>query len=404
MFRILTLSFLTSLFSLLTYAASSTSFARGADISWCTEMEADGKTFRNADGQQRDIFLLMKEIGMNAIRLRVWVNPQRFGYGPWCDKTDVLAKARRAHAQGLDLLIDFHYSDFFADPGRQNTPLDWTGYTTQQLTTAVAQHTKDILQALKDEGITPRWVQVGNETNNGMIWDAGKINWNLSGSARFNDYARLSNAAYDAVKQIMPETQVIIHYAGAYNAAAWNCWFFNDFLAAGGKFDIIGLSHYPDYNNWNSDNDDAVSNANAAKNIKGLTQQLHVPVMIVETGYSAYDTQRAATVMSDLYNKIKDIPLCIGLFYWEPEVDGQWKPAYYKTVGWNAYSMGAFTTDGRPTPVLDIFKGEADGISHTATRPTTEVQCYDLQGRPLTAPRPGLIIKRNALYLYPRNI
>ena len=118
-------------FSFFTHAASNAAtFARGADISWCTEMEADGKTFRNADGEERDIFVLMKELGMNAIRLRVWVNPQRFGYGQWCDKNDVLAKAKRAHAQGLDLLIDFHYIDFFADPGTKTMPLDWTGYNT----------------------------------------------------------------------------------------------------------------------------------------------------------------------------------------------------------------------------------------------------------------------------------
>ena len=84
-------------------------FVRGADICWCTEMEADGRMFYNSSGAQRDIFALMKEIGMTAIRLRVWVNPAQFGYGAWCDKADVLNKARRAHAQGLDLMIDFHY-------------------------------------------------------------------------------------------------------------------------------------------------------------------------------------------------------------------------------------------------------------------------------------------------------
>ena len=145
--------------------AQSTTFARGADISWCTEMEADGQKFYNADGIETDIFALMKEIGMSAIRLRVWVNPTKYGYGAWCDKADVIAKAKRAHAQGLDLMIDFHYSDFFADPKRQDTPLEWKDYDLEQLKTAVADHTKDVLQALKDEGIEPKWVQVGNETN-----------------------------------------------------------------------------------------------------------------------------------------------------------------------------------------------------------------------------------------------
>ena len=122
-------------------------FVRGADISWCTEMEADGRMFYNSSGAQRDIFALMKEIGMTAIRLRVWVNPAQFGYGAWCDKADVLNKARRAHAQGLDLMIDFHYSDFFADPGTQTIPVDWQGYTTEQLKTAVTSHTRGVTNA-----------------------------------------------------------------------------------------------------------------------------------------------------------------------------------------------------------------------------------------------------------------
>lgn len=178
-------------------------------------MEADGRSFFNADGVETDIFALMKQIGMNAIRLRVWVNPQRFGYGAWCDKADILAKAKRAHAQGLDLLIDFHYSDFFADPGTQTLPLDWTGFTREQVKAAVASHTKDVLQTLKAEGIEPRWVQVGNETNSGMIWDYGKIDWNKYGSDRFTDYAELSNVAYDAVKEVLPEAQVMILLLGA---------------------------------------------------------------------------------------------------------------------------------------------------------------------------------------------
>ena len=153
-------------------------FVRGADISWCTEMETSGRTFQNAQGQEMELCALLKEIGMNAVRLRVWVNPQGYGYGTWCDKADVLKKAERAHQQGLDVMIDFHYSDFFADPKRQEMPKDWSGYTLDQVKTAIADHTKDILNALKAKGIEPKWVQVGNETNNGMIFDKGKIDWN----------------------------------------------------------------------------------------------------------------------------------------------------------------------------------------------------------------------------------
>lgn len=337
-------------------------FARGADVSWCTEMEADGRRFYNADGVETDIFALMKDIGMNAIHLRVWVNPQGFGYGAWCDKADVLTKARRAKAQGLDLLIDFHYSDFFADPGTQTLPLDWNGFTREQVNVAMATHTKDVLQALKAEGIEPKWVQVGNETNSGMVWDYGRIDWNSFGSDRFTDYAEMSNVGYDAVKEVLPNALVIVHLANAHNVADYDCWFFKDFKEAGGKFDMIGLSHYPDYNNWNSDADGAVSNINAARNIKAVGEKFNVPVMIVETGFSQFDENKAKQVMQDLFDKVENLPQCVGIFYWEPEVDGQWKPAYYNTVGWGAYGMGAFTTDGRPTAALDAFNSNYNTV------------------------------------------
>ncbi len=375
--------------------AQSTRMARGADISWCTEMEADGRKFYNAEGTETELFALMKEIGMTAIRLRVWVNPQRFGYGAWCDKADLLAKARRAQAQGLDLMIDFHYSDCFADPGRQTMPLDWEGFSLDHLKLAIAAYTKDILHALKEEGITPRWVQVGNETNNGMIWDVGKIDWTKTGNARYLNYVALSNAAYDAIKEICPSASVIVHYAGASSAGDWDGWFFKDFKAAGGRFDMIGLSLYPDYNKWNSQAAGDVSNLNAELSVRKLAQLFGVPVIICETGFSSWDASRASQVMTDLITRLSNVPQCAGVFYWEPQVDGQWKPAYYDSQGWGAYRMGAFTPDGKPTAALDAFK-EPDGISGIAAPTATDSQWYDLQGRPCSAPTKGTyIVKRN---------
>ena len=372
-----------------------TTFARGADVSWCTEMEADGRKFYNADGVETDIFALMKEIGMNAIRLRVWVNPQRFGYGAWSDKADVVAKAKRAHAQGLDLLIDFHYSDFFADPGTQTTPLDWDGHTNTQIKADIASHTKDVLTALKAEGIEPKWVQVGNETNSGMVWDYGKIDWDKYGSDRFVDYAALSNAGYDAVKEVLPNAMVIVHIGGAHNVADYDCWFYKEFKEAGGKFDMIGLSHYPDYNNWNSEEAGAVSNINAAANIKAAGEKFNVPVMIVETGFSNYDADKASVVMKDLFERIQNMPQCAGIFYWEPEVDGEWKPSYYNTVGWGAYGMGVFTTDGKQTAALDAFSDDSSGISVVVDNTDNlPVKWYDLEGRKVTTPSKGIFIKR----------
>lgn len=330
-------------------------FTSGADVSWCTEMEASGKKFYTASGKETDIFALMKELGMTAIRLRVWVNPKDYGYGAWCDKADVLAKAKRAHSQGLDLLIDFHYSDSFTDPEKQNIPKEWEGYTTQQVKTAMANHTKDVLQALKDEGIEPKWVQVGNETNSGIVMMYGKIDWSKSGAARFTGYTELSNAGYDAVKEIFPNASVIVHLGGTENAN----WFFTDFKASGGKFDMIGLSHYPTEAEWNSTATNAThSNINAEKCVSDAAVKFNVPVMICETGFDVNKPTLASEVMIDLFNRIKNIPKCSGIFYWEPEVDGQWKPTFYDKLGWGAYGMGAFTTDGKPTKTLDAFGGK----------------------------------------------
>lgn len=384
------------LLSVMGFAAhADTAMARGADISWCTEMEAAGKKFYNSKGVETDIFALMKEIGMTAIRLRVWVNPSGFGYGAWCDKADVLAKAKRAHEQGLDLLIDFHYSDFFADPGTQTKPKDWYSYTFAQLKTAVADHTTDVLTALRDAGIEPKWVQVGNETNLGMIWNNGKIDWNQPESTRFSNYAALSNAGYDAVKAVFPNAKVILHLANAYKAADSDGWFFSEFKRAGGKFDIIGLSHYPDWTDWQSSTAGKVSNVNAAKSIESLGKIFGVPVMLVETGYDSYDAVRAKNVMQDLFDRLTPLACCAGIFYWEPEVDGVWKPDYYNSKGWNAYKMGAFTTSGRPTVALDPFKGSTDAIetvgSDDASAP---VEWFDLQGRRLNAPAHGINIRK----------
>ena len=157
---------------------------------------------------------------------------------------------------------------------------------------------------------------------------------------------------------------------------------------------MIGLSHYPDYNNWNSTASGAVSNYNAARNIAAVSSQFNVPVMIVETGYSQADENKAKQVMQDLFDKTENLPQCAGIFYWEPEVDGQWKPAYYTSTGWGAYGMGAFTADGRPTAALDPFKSDASDIITVLSKNNAPVVWYDLTGRLVSNPAKGIFIKR----------
>lgn len=176
-------------------------FAKGADVSWLTEMEKSGSKFYNADGKETECMTLLRDLGVNSIRLRVWVNPAN----GWCNKSDVVAKAWRAHQLGMRLMIDFHYSDSWADPSQQTKPAAWAGYTMDELKVAVANHTKEVLNALKEKGITPEWVQVGNETGNGMLWDEGKASDNMA------QYAALNNAGYDAVKSVFSNAKVIVH-------------------------------------------------------------------------------------------------------------------------------------------------------------------------------------------------
>src|ERR1035437_5958209 len=149
-------------------------FAKGADVSWVTQMEASGKKFYNSAGTEMECMALLKSLGMNSIRLRVWVNPA----DGWCNSQDVLAKALRAKNLGMKIMIDFHYSDSWADPSKQTKPTAWTNLSFNDLKTAVATHTTDVLNLLKTNNITPEWVQVGNETGNGMLWEDGKASSN----------------------------------------------------------------------------------------------------------------------------------------------------------------------------------------------------------------------------------
>lgn len=348
---------LAALVCIMPLAAQTQARALGADISWCTEMEADGMQFYNADGQPTDIFVLLRQIGMNAVRLRVWANPEQ-RYGAWSDRADVLAKARRAKAAGLDVLLAFHYSDYFADPGKQTKPQIWATLPFDNLKAAMVAHTVDMLQALRDEGIEPRWVQVGNETTSGLLWPEGRIRWNEPDSVRWLNYIALSNAAYDAVKSVCPNAYVIVHHdMGRIDQT----WYYTAFSKYGGKFDMIGITHYPDWDKWGE------QNTLVANYLRKMHTTFRVPVMIVETAYSNWDEPRAAMVMRDFVQKLSRAPGYAGIFYWEPEVYGGWEhwlrddgTSQYNTGtrGAKVSGYGAFTPDGRPAEALYVISGQ----------------------------------------------
>ena len=216
-------------------------FALGSDVSWVSEMEHDGKVFCAADGTRTDLFELLKSLGQNAVRLRVWVDPT----GGWSGRDDVAALALRAAKAGLSVMVDFHYSDFFADPGTQRIPAAWEADRDDiaKMAAHVSAHTTEVLQALKDEGVTPAWVQIGNETRNGMVWPTGQL-WTEDGRTPNGktNFVRMVNAGYDAAKAVFPSVTAMVHLNNAFDD---NDWWFKEMKAAGLKFDAIALSHYP---------------------------------------------------------------------------------------------------------------------------------------------------------------
>lgn len=309
-------------------------FAKGADVSWITEMEASGRLFYNKQKRPTDGLALMKELGMNAIRLRVFVNPS----DGWCGITDVVNKAYRAHLLGLKLLINFHYSDSWADPGQQTKPAAWSHYSIVQLQQAVTQHTTEVLRALKAKGITVSWVQVGNETPSGMLWPEGQIR-----DSNFKNYAQLCNSGYEAVKAVYPHAKVIIHLNDGANSELYR-WFFNGLEASQAKWDVIGLSLYPSWSaeSWQTQNDKCLAN------MKDLIARYHKEVMLCEVGMPWQDAASAKAFLTDIIGRSKSIEenRCLGVFYWEPEAYDNWKE----------YDKGAFDKSGQPTEALDAFK------------------------------------------------
>ena len=308
-------------------------FAKGADVSWLTQMEKEGCKFYNASGQETECMALLKSLGMDAIRLRVWVDPK----DGWCGKEDVLAKARRAQALGMRLMIDFHYSDWWADPGKQNKPAAWKNLDLEGLKKAVADHTTDVLTALKTAGITPQWIQIGNETTGGMLWPDGQ-NYNDAG---FANYVQLHNAGYDAAKAVFPSAQVMVHVD---NGWKWETlkWFFNSFDLKGARYDLIGLSLYPEKSNWQS------YNQQICNNIQTLYSQYQKETIICEVGMDWIDATTCRQFLSDLIARTKDTAAshCTGVLYWEPE-------GYQ---AWSGYGKAAFDNSGKPTAALDAFK------------------------------------------------
>lgn len=319
-----------------------TGFAKGADVSWLTELESNGTLFYDANGKPQECMALLRDLGMNSIRLRVWVNPD----GGWCGKDDVVAKAWRAHKLGMRLMIDFHYSDTWADPGKQYVPAAWKDYTFEQMKQAVADHTRDVLTALKERNIDVEWVQVGNETSDGMLWnDAdGADALAVTGRASKNmaNFAAYVNAGYNAVKAVYPDAKVIVHLDKG-NKLSQYTWMFDGLKQHGAKWDVIGMSLYPDWitdQTWQQVSDDCLAN------MQTLATKYGCNVILSEIGM-VWNSENAAPFLKKMVDGCKALSICKGVFYWEPETYGNL----------NGYDKGAFDDSGKPTVALqEAFK------------------------------------------------
>lgn len=306
-------------------------FARGADVSWVTQMESEGIKFYDESGAERECMELLKEYDINAIRLRVWVNPA----DGWNNIDDVLLKARRANALGQRVMIDFHYSDTWADPGHQTPPAAWASMGIDEMCEAIADHTREMMEALKRYDIFPEWVQVGNETRTGMLWPLGKA------GDHPDYYARMTTAGYEAVKEVFPQSQVIVHIDQGDNLGRFT-YLFDILEAHGGKYDMIGMSIYPTAENWVT----AVNNC--LSNITTLNERYGKPLMICEVGMEYYEAETCYNMLSTLISSAENSTggACKGVFYWEPQA-----PAGYN----GGYNKGCFE-GGRPTKALYAFR------------------------------------------------
>ncbi len=314
---------------------SSNSIVKGADVSWMTEMESNGFIWKDNNGTSKELLPLLKEYNLDAVRLRVWVDPSISGANGWCDIEDFVKKAKLAKAQNMDIMVCIHYSDWWADPGKQNKPAAWSSFSVSQLETAVANHTTDILTALNIEGITPKWVQIGNETNDGMLWTTGKAS-----TGGFTNYAKFLNAGSNAVKAYNNSIKTILHIASGNNNSLFR-WNIDGLLNNGfviNRFDIIGMSLYPETGNWKKMVDDTYAN------MLDLKSRYNKDVLMAEVGFSSSTPDIAYQFLVYMIEKTKQAE-GLGVFYWEPIAH----------KNWNSYSKGAWDDDGSPSVVMDAF-------------------------------------------------
>lgn len=328
----------------------------GADVSTAQRALELGASYYDASNVKRDPLDILKGVGVNYVRLRIWNNPVS-GYN---NKTKVLAYAKTVKSKGLKLLVDFHYSDTWADPDSQSKPAAWNGHTISQLQTDVYNYTLDVMNALKAQGTTPDSVQIGNEINTGMLWNEGRVSNN-----NFTNLSLLLKSGYNAVKASNSGTQVLIHTANA-NSMTNMRWFYDGIKAKGVSWDATALSYYCFWHGSLSNLTSVVSDART---------RYGKPVIVVETAYPFTDSNADSTGnavtgyepcsgypstwagQANQFTAVQNAARAggaIGVFYWEPTwyaVKGNgWDPTNINGSGNGWDSLAIFDWTGHINP------------------------------------------------------
>ncbi|KAF1983244.1 glycoside hydrolase family 53 protein [Aulographum hederae CBS 113979] len=331
---------------------------RGVDWSSTALEELTGKTtYQTPSGVAQPLEAILKSSGITTVRQRLWNNPTADA-GAY-NLTYNLALAARAKAAGLDVYVDFHYSDTWADPAHQTTPAAWARLGIDELADAVYRYTKESLDAFAEAGIAPTIVEIGNEIRQGMLWPLGRNNFN-----NFGNLARLLHSASAGVKDsaVVPTPKIMLHLDNAWDWATQK-WWYDGLFAVGGfdqreDFDIIGLSHYPFYS------PDATF-VNLRSSLANLKRAYGKETMIVETDWPSSCPRPAHVFPSD----VRSIPFsvegqqtwvkqvaaacedegCTGLFYWEPAWIGN--AGLGSSCEWNLM----VEQSGKAMSSLDVF-------------------------------------------------
>lgn len=314
-----------------------TDFIYGVDLGWVSQLESQGIYWIDKNGNKIDPIEALKDMGATAVRLRVFVNPPKEAYWHkykkkaygreyggeecmlgFCDKVSVLEMAKRVKKLGMGLMIDFHYSDHFADPIYQDIPTEWENEDFKELRKRVEEHTKEVLMLLCEHDIHPDWVQVGNEINSGILLPVG------SSKEEPDQLIALLNTGYEAVKECCPDCQVVTHISGG-NDYELCTGFFDLFFEKGGKTDIMGFSYYPYWMQIVHDEE------KLQKDMSALAARYQKPLMLSEIGGPENEEQETYQLLASSIHAIKSVPegKGLGIFYWEPDVGADLLPDHY---------------------------------------------------------------------------